>query len=409
MATIPIGTFLSKLQYSHNEGKLSDILYDDPVQPFHFAVVKAQVNPDEEWMIYHCGTSPGIRGICSHFITLFTNFRELLGEEPKSLEAHGVRAAFKLNETWNTLFILFTCYRYPGSFLYNGVLKLSSVLSQIFSRPSYRSAQFAQKSRVLFSKAMTSVSGISSVIATWKSEHPQKMPNLLETDSILVEVGPDFLLSAVFERFDVDPCSVFVFGRLLYSSMNDGDLVISELLVANLDQTTWEKEAVDGRVFCLARHFHTVMVTITTAGRGLEMCCRMQVALMKLDAQGLITKMQQAFAKKLPPEKALDTLIVSGSFTLTNLPFVSVPLFAPRDLRLQANAVAAEMYEKMSQPGSKCIVDDIIGKTDFRIKFVKHGNTKTFIHTAEAVNEQELAPIPHMLKAIRAVPEADPY
>jgi hypothetical protein len=369
--------------------------------------MKAEFVPGEEPMIYHCGTYPGIAQICGHFYQAFRIFRDMHHQEPKSLEARGVRVAFKLNTTWNTLLILFTGYRYPESFLYNAVVKLSYVLSRLFPRPSFRSAQFAQKSLVLFSKAMTSVSGISSVIATWRSNEPQKMPNLLESDSILVEVGPQELLSHVFERVDIDPCTVFVFGRLLYSTMSDGDLIISELLVANMDQTTCEKETVDGRVFCLARHFHTVMVTTTTSDRGLEMCCKMQVALMKLDHQGLITKMQQAFAKKLPPEKALDILIVSGSFTLTNPPFVSVPLFAQRNLRLQANAVAAEMYEKMSRIGFKCVVDYRIGNNHFKVKFVKHGETKTFVHTSEPVNEQELAPIPHMLRAIRSRPDPD--
>jgi hypothetical protein len=257
----------------------------------------------------------------------------------------------------------------------------------------------------MFMKAMTSVSGISSVIAIWNPAVPQKMPNLLETDSILVDVGPKELIGGVFDGLDIDECSVFVFGRLLYSTMSDGDLVISELLVANLNQTTWEVEVVDGRMFCLSRHFHTVMVSVSERGRSLQRCCEMQVALMKLDSQGLITKMQQAFAKKLPPAKALDVVVVSGSFTLTHPPFVAAPLFAQKNLLLQANAVAAEMYEKMSRPGFKCIVDYVIGKTDFRIKFIRHGDTKTFIHTSEDVNEQELAPLPHMLKAIRVVPD----
>ena len=126
---------------------------------------------------------------------------------------------------------------------------------------------------------------------------------------------------------------------------------------------------------------------------------------MKVDAQGLISMMQQAFAKKLPPQKALDVLIVSGLFTVTNPPFIEAPIFADRNLLLHSNAVAAEMYEKMMNPGYKCIVDYVIAKNDFRVKYSKHGDTMAFIHTAEDVDESELAPLPHMLKALRVTGE----
>jgi hypothetical protein len=390
------------MQYSHNEGKLPNIIHTDATQPFHFAVLTADVKAEgQEYMIYQVSTYPGTRELCGIFHGLFINFRELFGEDPKSFESQGVRAAFKFNTAWNAILMLFSPYRYPESFLYQAVLKLSYVLSRLFRRPSLLSAQFAHKSLIAFSKAMTSVDGISSVLATWNPSVPQKLPNLLETDSILVDVGPKDLVAGVLDGLSIDKRSIFVFGRILYSTMTDSELIIAELLVANMNETTAEKETTDGRLFCMARHFHTVMVTITEKGRGLEKCCQMQVALMRLDAQGLISKMQQAFAKKLPPVKALDVLVVSGPFTLTNPPFIEAPLFAQKDLLLEANAVAAEMYEKLMKPGFKCIVDYAIKKTDFRVKFVRHGDTLTFIHTSEDVDEQELRPIPHMLKSIR--------
>lgn len=409
MSSIPIGTFLAKLQYSDNEGKLPKVIHEDPTQPFHFAVVKmALEQEDEEYMIFQVATYPRTREFCGICHAYYHQFKQLLGEEPKSMESAGVRAAFKASKAWNALLILFTPYRYPESFLYNAVMKLSFVLGQLFPRPSYASAQFAHKSLICLMKSMSSVKGIGSVIATYKQTVPQQAPNLLEDDSILCDVGPNKLVRGVLEDSEISgKCSIFVFGRILYSTMEDSEIAISELLVANLNETTTDVETVNHKLYCLARHFHTVMVTITEPGRGLEKCCAMQVALMKLDAQGLISKMQQSFAKKLPPQKALDVLIVAGPFTVTNPPFIEAPLFAEKNLMLQSNAIAAEMYEKVMTPGYRCIVDYIIGKTDFRVKFARHGDTMSFIHTAEDVDEQELAPLPHMLKALRITSKSD--
>jgi hypothetical protein len=249
---------------------------------------------------------------------------------------------------------------------------------------------------------MTSVDGIPAVLAAWRPRVAQKLPNLLETDSILVDVGPQDPILRALEGLDIAKFSIFVFERILYTNMADAELAIAELLVANLTQTTCERATLDRKLYCLARHFHTVMVTITDdMAIELEKCCKLQVALMRLDADGLISKMQQAFGKKLPPAAALDTLVVSGPFTLTHPPFVQAPLFAQKTLHLHAKAVAAEMYEKMMRPGFQCIVNYIIEKSEFRIKYVKHGDTMTFLHTSEDVDEQELVPIPHMLEAIR--------
>ena len=184
--------------------------------------------------------------------------------------------------------------------------------------------------------------------------------------------------------------------------MSNPDLFAAELLVGNLYDTTSEHLTTDNRLFCLAKHFHTVMVTISEPGRGLEKCCSMQVSLMKLDAQGVITKMQQSFAKKLPPAKALDILVVSGPFVVTQPPFIEAPLFASNNLGLQSNAIAAQMYEKMMSPGFNCIVDYIIEKYPFRVKLVRHGDDYTFLHTNGPVDEKEAAPLPQLLKAVRA-------
>ena len=96
-----------------------------------------------------------------------------------------------------------------------------------------------------------------------------------------------------------------------------------------------------------------------------------------------------------------------ADIVVTNPPFIEAPLFAEKNLMLQSNAIAAEMYEKIMTPGYRCIVDYIIGKTDFRVKFTRHGDTMSFIHTAEDVDEQELAPLPHMLKALRTTAKSD--
>ena len=402
--TIPIGTYLAKAQYSPNQGRLPLIIHDDTSQPFHIGVLKATVSgPDEEFMYFHVSTYPQIRKLCASFHAMFLNFKSILGSDPQFFESEGVRAAFKMNEKWKALIILLTPYRYPLSFLYDAVKRISYVLSALFDRPSYNAAMFAQRSLVVFMKAMSTVRGFTSVLPTYKSQRRQVYPELMENDSELCEIGPKQVIeSAINDPSISDQVAVFVFGRILYTTMNNANLFIAELLVANLYETTAEFTTTDGRLFCLAKHFHTVMVTITEPGKGLEKCCAMQVSLMKIDYQGFISKMQQAFAKKLPPQKALDILVVSGPFTVTQPPFIEAPLFASHTIALQANAIAAEMYEKMMSPGFNCIVDYLIQKFEFRVKFVRHGDDLTFLHTAEQVDESESAPLPQMLKIIRS-------
>ncbi|OHT04021.1 hypothetical protein TRFO_28562 [Tritrichomonas foetus] len=401
--SIPIGTYLAKLQYSPNRGMLPEIIHEDYSQPFHFAVLKASLSsPEEEYMHFHISSYPNIRKLCGSFHAMFLSFRSILGSDPETLESEGVRAAFKRNDKWNAIVMIMTPYRYPTSFLYDAVMRLNYVLSALFERPSYDAAVFAQRSLVVFMKAMSTVRGISSVLATYKSSVRQEHPVLIESDSILCEVGPKQLVdSAINDPSISDQVAIFVFGRVLYTTMSNANLFIAELLVANLFDTTTEQLTVDGRLFCLAKHFHTVMVTITEPGHGLEKCCAMQVSLMKLDSQGIITKMQQSFGKKLPPQTALDVLVVSGPFTVTHPPFIEAPLFASHNLKLQSNAIAAEIYEKMSTPGFNCIVDYIIAKYDFRIKYVKNADSLIFLHTTGQVDEKEVAPLPHMLKGLR--------
>jgi hypothetical protein len=405
MSGVPIGTFLAKMQYSHNEGKLPRIIHEDPTQPFHFAVLKNEIKEGEEFMIFHVSTCPGIREICGIFHSLFHEFKSIFGRDPKSLESAGVRSAFKSNGPWDAVLILLSAYRYPESFLYNSLCKLNLAVTTLFPRPSYDAAQFVMKSLIAFSKSMGSVEGIPSVLASYRLPQPQTAPILLQSESEMADVGPKRLIRDALEDSNIgEKISVFVFGRVIYTSMNDTELTISELLVANLNQTTQEMVAVDNRVFCLARHFHTVMVTITDPGRSLEKCCQMQVAMMKLDVpeKGYIAKMEQAFAKRLPPLKALDVFVVAGSFTLTNPPFVEAPLFAEKSLLLEANAVAAEMYEKMSEPAFKCTVNYIIGKTQFTVKCQRTQLGLTFLHTVEQVDERELSAVAHMLAAVRS-------
>lgn len=402
--TIPIGTYLAKLQYAVDKGKLEKCIHEDSTQPFHFAVLKANVaNLDEEYMYYHVSTYPDIRKLCGSFHAMYFNYKSIFGTDAETFESQGVRAAFKLNDKWKALMILLTPYNYPNSFLFDIVKRLSYVLSALFERPSYAAAQFTHKSLIWFMKAMSTVRGISSVISTYKSPVRQEYPRLMESDSILCEVGPrDLIQGAITDESIKDQCAIFVFGRILYTNMDNPNLFIAELLVANLIETTADQITVDKRLFCLAKHFHTVMVTITEPGRGLEKCCKMQVILMKLDSQGLISKMQQSFAKKLPPVNALDVLVVSGPFTVTQPPFIEAPLFTQVNLALKANAIAAQMYEKMMTPGFNCIVDYLIAKYEFRVKFVRHGEDLVFIHMNTRVDEKEAAPLPQILKVVRS-------
>jgi hypothetical protein len=380
------------------------MIHDDPTQPFHFAVLKKDFKEGEEFMIFHVSTCPQVKELCGIFHGLFHEFRNVLAKDPKSLESFGVRAAFKMNGPWDAILILFSAYRYPESFLYSSICELNLAMTHLFPRPSYAAAQFVLKSLIAFSKSMGSIEGIPSVLATYKLPQPQLTPVLLQSESELVEVGPRRLIEDALESTDIgEKICVFVFGRVIYTSMSDTELTISEMLVANLNQTTQEFKTIDDRAFCLARHFHTVMVTISDPAHALEKCCQMQVAMMKLDVRekGYIAKMEQSFAKRLPPLPALDVLVVSGPFTLTNPPFLEAPLFVEKSLALEANAIAAEMYEKMSEPAFTCIVNYLIGKTSFTVKCARNQLGMTFLHTSEEVNERELSGVAHMLAGIR--------
>lgn len=406
MSGIPIGTFLSKVHYNtKNEGKLPEIAFDDVTQPFHLGVLKAKVGEGDEYMCYQVSTYPQFHDICGALHGMFMSYMHILGEPPTALDSNGLRAAFRLNKTWNCLFIIVSTYRYPKSYLIGLVNRISAVSSTLFTRPSYAAAQFAQKSLTVFSKSMCTMEGITSVLANYKLSAPQRRPILTDTDSVLAEVGTNQLIMGVVDDQSIlDSCSIFVFGRLLYTTMEFRDILVSELLTANLNETTAERETVDHRLFCLARHYHTVMVSITEPGRGLERCCAMQVALMKLDAQGVIVKMQQSFAKKLPPPNALDVLVVAGPYTVTQPPFIEVPLFAQSCPQLRANAVAALMYEQMSRPGLRCVVNYILEKLEYQVKFMRHGDTMTFTHAyrKKPIDDKEVIPIPHLLKAIHS-------
>lgn len=401
--TIPIGTYLAKLQYALDKGKLPDCIHEDTTQPFHLAVLKQNTDPNEEFMYFHVSTYPEIKELCRSFSAMFKSYQTLFNCDPETFESKGVRAAFRLNNKWNALLILFSPYKYPNSFLFDILKRISYVLSALYERPSYAAAKFAHRSLIWFMKAMSTVRGIQSVISTYKSPVRQEYPRLMESDSILCEVGPKELIEGAIADEEIKKnCAVFVFGRILYTNMDNPNLFIAELLVANLVDTTADQMTVDRHLFCLAKHFHTVMVTITEPGRGLEKCCKMQVSLMKLDSQGLITKMQQSFAKKLPPLKALDVLVVSGPFTVTQPPFIEAPLFTQATLGLQANAIAAIMYEKMMTPAFNCIVDYLIMKNEFRVKFIRHGEDLIFLHMNGPVEEREAAPLPQILKVVRS-------
>ncbi|KAH0790717.1 hypothetical protein GPJ56_005312 [Histomonas meleagridis] len=330
-----------------------------------------------------------------------------MDEDPSSFESEGVRAAFKINKQWDALLILMTAYRYPESFLVNALKRLNFALTKLFPRPSYSSAVFVQKSLICFSKYMSSVEGISSVLAQFPATN-QTLPILSETDTELREVGPGPIISGLIEdSINSNQLCVFVFGRVLYTTMTSDQIVISELLVANLSETTSEYETVDGQLYCLARHYHVVMVSIAKPGDGLKVCCAMQVTLMKLDHQQLITKMQQTLGKKLTPKNAYDVMVVSGPFIVTQPPFIDAPIFPQTSseykLAYKAKATAAEMYEKMVKSGFYCFVDFRIADAVFRAQFKKQGDAFTFMlsNNEKKVDESVVSSIPHMLKSIR--------
>ena len=295
----PFGTYLSRVQYAPTQGKLPSSIHDDTTQPFHFGVLKGNsVGEAEEFMIFQVSTYPEMRSLCGSMHAMFYQFKEIMGEDMNFFDSPGVRAAIKYNEQWDTLMILLTPYMFPKTFLINILESITYVLSSIYQEPSYSAAQFVQNSLVLFSKSMSGIYGISSVLANLRFSVPQTNPNLLETDTILTEVGPAQLLSGVIDDTSITSCcSLFVFGRVLFSNMDRGDLNIAYLLVANLEEASAEIPMLDGRYFCLARHYETVLVSVSTPENSLRTCCIMQQGLMKLDANRIISKMQQSFGK----------------------------------------------------------------------------------------------------------------
>lgn len=410
---IPFGTYLSRLQYIEGGGNLPNPIHDDKTQSFHFAVLKGdEVDEGEEYMIFEVSTYPQMRELCGSMHAMFYQFKEIMGEDMNYFDSPGVRAALKFNEQWKTLMILLTPYRFPKTFLINILESLTYVLSSIFSKPSYSAAQFVQNSLVEFSKTMSGIYGVSAVLANLRFSVPQTNPNLLETDTILTEVGPYQLISGVISDDKImENCSLFVFGKILYSNMNRGDLNISLLLVANLEEATEEVPLLDGRVFCLAKHYETVLVSISTKQDSLRTVCQMQQGLMKLDAKRIISKMQQSYAKKLNTQTyATDVVARAGDFVVTQPPFIATPLFPiPEESGLlAANAIAVEMYDNMSRPGVNCLVRyKLIDKVKLRVYFKRAGKTMLFYQHEEGKalddgQQERLKSIPALLERINS-------
>ena len=408
-SSVPIGTWLAKVQYAQTQGKLPNISCDDPIQPFHFAVMKDTVEKEsEEIMVYQVSSFPEMKTLCCSFHAMRRGFKTIFNDEPDYLESNGFRAALRYNKVWKKLLILITCYKFPKSFLLGMMNRISGTLSALFEVPNRKSAQFAQQALICFSKNMNSVEGVQAALASYKMPQIKGRPNLAETDTILVEVGVSSLVSAACD----DPailgaCALFVYGRIIYTTMNNENMWIAELLVANQKDTTEEYLTVDGRLFCVARHYNTVMVSITAPGRGLEICCKMQVVLMNLDAKNLIAKMQQSFAKVLPPQAALDVLVTNGPLKVSQPPFVIAPLFAQPNKILEINAIASMMYETCSNGTNRATVSFYVSDTKdmetFRLRFAKKGESMSFwVSPAKReADGEEAAAIPHMLAGIR--------
>lgn len=407
---IPIGTFLAKVQYAESMGKLEKQVYDDPIQSFHFAVLKDTVNNEnEEIMVYQVSTFPDMRKICMTFHAMRRSFKTLFGEEPDYLESNGLRAVFRFNNIWKKLLVIVTNYKFPQSFLFGMIDRMSGTLSALFEKPSYKSAQFARSALICFSKNMNSVNGVQSVLATLSQPKPKKAPQQLSgTDKRVIESGPGQLILAACEDTSItSSCAVFVYGRCIFTTMNDLNLWISELIVANQRDTTEEYLTIDGRLFCIARHEYTTMVSITAPSRGLEICCKMQVVLMRLDSKNFITKFQRSFANILPPFEGLDTLVTKGPFKVSNPPFVCAPLFQPVSLALRANAIASLMYESCSNGTNGALISYKVDDNKYRLKYVHKSDSMVFwVYFVDrkkkdrVFNHDNVVSLPHYLSSL---------
>ncbi|EAY02202.1 hypothetical protein TVAG_451020 [Trichomonas vaginalis G3] len=406
---IPIGTFLAKVQYAESQGKLEHLVHDDPIQPFHFAVLKDTLQSEnEEVMVYQVSTFPDMRKICLTFHAMRRSFKQLFNEEPDYLESNGLRAVFRFNNIWKKLLIIVTNYKFPKSFLFGMINRMSGTLSALFEKTSYKSAQFARSALICFSKNMNNVNGVQSVLATLSQPLPPRAPQLSGTDKRVLESGPGQLILAACE----DPvifgsCSVFVYGRCIFTTMNDLNLWISELIVANQRETTEEYLTIDGRLFCIARHNYTTMVSITAPSRGLEICCKMQVVLMRLDSKNFITKFQGAFANILPPFQEFDALVTKGPFKVSQPPFVCAPLFVPVSLTLRANAIASLMYESCSNGTNGALISYKVDKMKYRLKFVHKADSMVFwiYHVPKGKRDKifvhdNVVSLPHFLSSL---------
>ena len=99
---------------------------------------------------------------------------------------------------------------------------------------------------------------------------------------------------------------------------------------------------------------------------------------MRLDSKNLIAKMQSTFAKILPPQYALDILVTKGPFKVGQPPFISAPIFAETNPHLQANAIAALMYESCSNGTLGAIVTFLVDKDVFTVKYWATGDSGAY-------------------------------
>jgi len=399
--SIPIGTYLSKVQHCSHQGKLPLSPYENPSQPFHFAVMKNKVEKEtDDFMIFSVSTYPDLRSVCGSLHAMFLQFRLIFGEDPAVLESKGFRAAVFYCKQWDSIMILMTTYRFSTRFLQNCLNRLVNSLPILFPKPSYKAAVFSNNSLIWFSKSMDAIEGFPSVLANLK-DNTKKPP---ETDTLLTDVGaPQLISNAVEDRVIMSSCSVFVYGRLLFTTMNDIDLSISVLIVANQQQTTEEYPTNDGRAFCVARHYDTCMVSVSSAGDGLKRCCEMQASMMRLDSKGVISKMQASFYKVLPPETALDVAVVSGQFVVSQPPHIGAPLFQSKNETMEAKSIASLMYPPLTSNVLRAVIDYIVNTTEFKLRYSKNGDAMTFwlspIKTL--IDEKELDALPHLLKGVR--------
>lgn len=406
--SIPIGTFLSRVQYARSQGKLRKPFYENPSQPFHFAVLKYKIqNETDEFMIYHVSTYVNMKNVCGSFHAMFKEFEKLFGEQPDFLECKGMNAALKYHKNWDCLLVLMTAYRFPRSYLTAMLENIYISLDSFFEKPSLKSAQFVQKAMVIYSKTMNNIDGVQSVLAGYKSS----TKNNNQTERFLDEVGPAKLVSSALEDEVIfQNCAVFVYGKCLFTTMSRENLAVSEILVGNQTKATEEYLTRDGRLFCLARHYHTVMVSIAIPGSGLERCCKMQAALMKLDANGIVTQMQMSFANDLLPKNALDVFVSCGPFKVSQPPFMAAPVFArPDQPNLIAIATGCLLYETMSNPGYNAVIDfkytfkSAKDQQVFRVSYTKKGDAIAFwiAPVSAKIDDAETASLIHSTAAIQ--------